>query len=342
MKHEFQGIDISIPSTLNILIAITAGSASIACLYIASHTEQWWLILVAAIAFSFVNNTLFSLMHDAAHFVLHPNRKVNDALGVFVSGFFPTGFLFQRICHLNHHRNNRTDVEMFEAYYPNDNKFLKSFQWYGLLLGGYWPMYMIALALYTIFPSFFFNSLFRNTDNKAIKHTGADSYIKLFENNPQTPRIKAEIIYSFSFQAALFFLLDYKLWPMLFCYWIFSLNWGALQYADHAYSKRDIRRGAWNLKVNPLVRLLFLNYHYHLVHHVHPFLPWIHLNKFSEKVGDGGENPTFMSIYLRMWKGPTLTTEQSPNPLDRNFSELLENGLIDAEGNPITEHARAG
>ena len=328
MKNELDGIDISIPKNINIVIALLSACISISCLYIASHAQSWIVILIAAIAFSFINNTLFSLMHDAAHFVLHPNRKLNHALGVFISGFFPTGFTFQRISHLNHHRNNRTDVEMFEAYYPNDNKVLKSIQWYGLLLGGYWPMYMVALVLYTLFPALLFNSILRNTDNKAIKHTGADAYIKLFENNPKTPLIKAEIIYSFSFQAALCYLLDYSLWPVAFCYWIFSLNWGALQYADHAYTKRDIRYGAWNLKVNPLVRYLFLNYHYHLVHHVYPYVPWIHLGKFVDRVGDNGERPTFMSIYLKMWKGPRLTTEKSPNELDLEFKELLENGLV--------------
>ena len=341
MKTVVDGIDISIPKYLNMAIAVVAGALSILCLYTASHTEHWWVILLAAIAFSFVNNTLFSLMHDAAHFVLHPNRKINHALGIFVSGFFPTGFTFQRIAHLNHHRNNRTDVEMFEAYYPNDNRFLKGFQWYGLLLGGYWFMYMMALVLYTLFPTLLFKSFFRNTDNKAIKHTGADAYIKLFEDRDDTLQIKLEIIYSFAFQTMLFFLLDYSFWPMMFCYWVFSLNWGALQYADHAYSKRDIRYGAWNLKVNPMVRYVFLNYHFHLVHHVYPYVPWIHLGKFVDKVDDGGERPSFMSIYLKMWRGPVLTTEKSPSALDLDFKELLENGLVDSDeaATPKVSHA---
>ena len=32
------------------------------------------------------------------------------------------------------------------------------------------------------------------------------------------------------------------------------MNWSALQYADHAWSPLDVRDGAWDLRINPLVR----------------------------------------------------------------------------------------
>ena len=50
------------------------------CLYLASHTGSWAVMIAAAIAFSFVNNTIFSLMHEAVHGVLHRNATINDAV----------------------------------------------------------------------------------------------------------------------------------------------------------------------------------------------------------------------------------------------------------------------
>jgi hypothetical protein len=85
------------------------------------------------------------------------------------------------------------------------------------------------------------------------------------------------------------------------CYAAFALNWSSLQYTDHAFSKLDVREGAWNLRVNPLTRLLFLNYHHHLAHHQHPQVPWIHLGRY---VDPAEERPSFWAIYWRMWRGP--------------------------------------
>ena len=104
------------------------------------------------------------------------------------------------------------------------------------------------------------------------------------------------------------------------CYWFFAINWGSLQYADHAWTKRDIRYGAWNLKVSFITKWFFLNYHDHKVHHIYPFLPWVYLPKF---VDYNEERPTFWKIYFKILKGPTLTSE--PNP---KYNEEL-NKLID-------------
>ena len=338
-KTTLHGENIAIPAHLNIAIAAAAGTASVGLLYAASHASSFWILLACGVAFSFINNTLFGMMHDAVHFAAHPSRKANHALGVFVSLFFPTGFTFQRICHLNHHRNNRTDVEMFEAYYPNDNKLLKRIQWYGLLLGGYWPMYVIGLMLYVLCPWLLRAPLLRDTKNKSVKHTGADAYIRLFDEHPHTRRIKLEIVGSFAFQASLFYFLDLHFGAWLFCYWMFSLHWGALQYADHAYTKRDIRFGAWTLEVNRFTRYLFLNYHYHLVHHTYPYVPWLHLGKF---VDPNEERPSFWRIYFKMWRGPVLTTDPSPKKLERAFEELLENGLVPEDTPPSERHAGVG
>ena len=43
------------------------------------------------------------------HGHLHANRTVNEWAGRFLAAFFPTGLGFQRVCHLGHHRRNRTD-----------------------------------------------------------------------------------------------------------------------------------------------------------------------------------------------------------------------------------------
>jgi fatty acid desaturase len=328
-KNEVQGIDITIPKYLNILLVVVVAGLAVGLLTAASHAESGWILLACGIAFSFINNTLFSLTHDAVHFTLHPNKKLNHLLGNFTAAFYPTGLLFQRTCHFNHHRNNRTDVEMFEAYYPNDNKLLKNLQWYSIFTGFYWLSYLAGLLLYLLLPGLIRKNMLRNTDNKIIKHTGAEPYFRLFDDHPNKRLMKLEIVYAFAFQLMLFYVFDLTFTAWLFCYGMFAINWGAHQYVTHAYTIRDIREGARNIKSNPLFNALLLGYHYHLNHHKYPFVPWIHLHKFSDT--EKGRD-SFMDIYRKMWKGVVLTTEPSPNELERDFEDLLENGLLEEDG----------
>ena len=113
--------------------------------------------------------------------------------------------------------------------------------------------------------------------------------------------IRLELLFTIAVQIALFVLLDLTFAGWAICYGAFAVNWSSLQYTDHAFSKLDVRDGAWNLRVNSLTRLLFLNYHHHLAHHRHPHVPWIHLWRY---VDPAEAQPSFWSIYWRMWRGP--------------------------------------
>ena len=95
--------------------------------------------------------------------------------------------------------------------------------------------------------------------------------------------------------------LDLNLLGWGLCYAAFALNWSSLQYADHAWSGRDVHDGAWNLRVSRVVQALFLNYHHHKAHHQHPTVPWLHLPRYVDMTE---ERPSFLAIYLRMWRGP--------------------------------------
>jgi fatty acid desaturase len=304
---------------LNITIALTAYSSSVFCLYKASQSSTWWEVLLWAIGFSFVGNTIFSLLHESVHRTFSRNRKINDFFGMISAAFFPTGFTFQRYCHLSHHKNNRTDVEMFDMYYQTDNLILKRLQWYFVLCGVYWTNPPSGALLYLFWPEVLQSPLLRG-ESSAVKHMGADAMLSQFDRDVPAFKIRMEILFSLIFQITVFAYFGLTWWAWLACYWTFAMNWGGLQYADHAWSIRDIRHGAWNLKVNKLVQYVFLNYHHHLAHHQNPNIPWSHLHKF---VDFQKERPSFLKIYLKMWLGPTPASAPAPSRIDPNFEKLI-------------------
>jgi fatty acid desaturase len=307
-----------ISTKLNALIQITASAASLFCLWLASHSELWTIKILCAVTFSFTNNTIFSLLHECVHRCYSKTRKVNEFAGILAAAFFPTALVYQRTCHLGHHLRNRTDHEMFDMYYPHDSKILKFTQYYAILTGFYWLSLPFGCLMYMISPWSY------NIFKYMAKSTNAGMMLP-FLTHPQKNRIRLEILFTFCFQVAIFFLLDLHFTSWLLCYWIFGMNWGGLQYADHAWSERDIRNGAWNLSVPSWMKNVFLNYHFHKVHHQHPQLPWTALPAYA----DANEvRPSFIKIYLEMWKGPRPVNAPRPKPIDEEFKRLIDDQQI--------------
>lgn len=299
-KVEAGTVDTPIPRALNLVLLATAAVLATALLWIASHATSWIGLVLAAVGFSYVNNTLFSLMHEATHGILHPDPKINDWMGRIAAAFFPTAFTLQRSFHLTHHRNNRSELEQFDYLRPQDNKLLKLAQWYAILTGLYWVFSPLGCIVYFFAHPLLRLRILRSRDSTLAHQTSAEAYLAAVDDLPGL-RVRSEVFFSAAIQIALFWTLDLSLVGWACCYAAFGINWSSLQYADHAWSPLDRRDGAWNLRVNPVVRALFLNYHHHLAHHQHPMIPWIHLSRF---VDPARPRPSFLMVYLKMWLGP--------------------------------------
>jgi hypothetical protein len=289
-----------IPGTLNLTLATLVVAANGALLYVASHASTWTGLLLAAAAFSYTNNTAYSLLHECVHRKFHGNPRVNTWAGRVLAASLPTAFTFHRQCHLGHHRRNRTEVERFDYYAPEDNKFLKFVQWYGILTGLYWLLPPLGCLLVLLVPKRLLLALASSRGSIVASHTSAEAMFDGIQDAPFGV-MRLEILLSMALQAALWMTLDLSLAGWAACYAAFAVNWSALQYADHAWSELDVRDGAWNLKVGRVVQYVFLNYHHHRAHHQHPEVPWIHLGRFVDLTAF---RPSFLSIYLSMWKGP--------------------------------------
>ena len=296
----------AVPARLNLALLVGCIVVTVSCLYLASHGGSLALRIGAAIAFSFINNTMFSLMHEAVHGVFHPNATINEAAGRIAAAFFPTAFSLQRAFHLAHHRNNRSDCERFDLYGPDENRFLKFAQWYCILTGLYWIASPVFCGIYAATAGLVPWTRLLARDNRLGRQTSAEPFLESLRGvSPTSARIDVAI--SVAIQVAMITLLDLNLAGWVLCYACFAVNWSSLQYTDHAFSPLDRHEGAWNLRVSLVVRLIFLNYHHHLAHHREPGRPWTELPRL---VRPEDPNPTFWSIYLRMWAGPRPLPEK--------------------------------
>lgn len=297
--------------TVNVLLLGFSLFLSAFCLWAASHVVWYWALL-AIWFFALINNMPFAIMHEAVHGVASRNKLANRLIGIVAGWAFPTSFLLQRCAHLNHHDNNRTDAELYDYYLTTQPKWLRNTWLYGgNLLGLYyvcvilgniiwlvaWPLYRSDIFVKKIGPSLGFG-------------TQLPDLVKL-----PPLAVGCELALAFGYQALLFWLLDLHILSYLACLWAFGLHWSALQYVTHAWSRRDIKNGAWNLKVSPLSRWLALNYYCHLAHHQHPGAPWYQLPSLI----DDQARPTFWRIYFSLWRHGVRLAPPMGAPADLAF-----------------------
>jgi fatty acid desaturase len=303
-----------LPSNL-VLMAGAVGVAA-ACLSVASHATSPLVVLLAAVLFGFANNTIFSFMHEAVHGMFHSNRTVNETAGNIAAAFFPSVFVVQRLSHLTHHKNNRSDVERFDYYEPSDNHLLKVAQWYSILTGLYWLFIPVFTTVYALFGSLIPWRHIVATNGVVGRQTSATAYFDSLQQIPMS-RVRFGWLLTIVVQLALFWGLDLSFWRWAACYACFGLMWSSLQYADHAFSALDEREGAWNLTVSLFTRMAFLNYHFHLCHHRDPTVQW---RRLPQQVRRGDASLAFKHILYFMWAGPRLKPGETlpPDTLEKH------------------------
>lgn len=313
-----------IPNLINFVALAAASSAAVGLLIgasVAYRSSHWLGFVLAVFGFGLVNNTNFSLLHEAVHGILNSNRRRNEVLGIFAGAFFPTSFTLQQYFHLGHHCRNRTDAEMFDLYYPKDNLWVKRFVIYAMPAGIYWFTAASANILFLFLPSLLSWRWLR--ESALMKHSGFDNMLSGIPDTARMLRkIRSQIVIILLIQVAMIGFLQIHPLAWFACYWVFGMIWGSLQYTDHAFSPRDIRYGAWNLKVDPLTRWIFLNYHFHLVHHIYPSLPWVYLPKF---VTQNEIRPSAWGNFWKLMCGPFLATEPAP-VVNREFRQIVYDG----------------
>lgn len=289
------------PARLNLLLISALIAAGTGLQVGAARAESWPSLLVIGLCFSFLYLPLYSLLHEAEHLVLHPDPRWNDRLGVLLGVFFGGAFTFLRACHLGHHRRNRSDAEMFDLYYPGESLLKKRAFFYFNYLGGFWLLVPLTTCLFLLVPGFARLPIIQRATSASAMINGVPRSFLW--------RIRIEALLMLGVHAALIFALELSGGTYLLLYSMYGINWSCQQYVTHAASPRQTLDGAHNLLAHPLYAALLLNFNWHLAHHQHPKIPWIHLPQYDDPTR---VRPPYLQAFLRFWRGPQPCHEPSP------------------------------
>ncbi len=293
-----------IPGRLNLCIAFGQVVSVAIIFYLASLADQWWQLLALAAAFAVVGNSIYSIIHEAEHGILHPNARLNDAIGVAMALLFPAPFHLIRQGHIGHHRRNRSDDEAFDCYFEGDRPWLKWLILYGILTGFYWLLVVISNVLVAVFPGVLHRRFFEfDRPSVAFMNSLNPKYVWM---------IRLEGITACVLHVAIVWSLGIPPLHYAVVYFGFGFSWSAMQYVHHFGTERHVLRGTRNLWLFAPIDWIWLHHNWHLTHHQYPTVPWIHLPRLTE---DSGEVQREFLIwhYLRMWRGPRKTSERIEN-----------------------------
>jgi fatty acid desaturase len=294
----------AIPNRLNLGILLAQLLAIAACFFALSRAESGWAIAGVAVVFGIVMNSVYSIIHEAEHAMLFSHPRWNDLAGSFMALFFPAPFHLIRQGHLGHHLRNRSDDEAFDFYFEGDHKLWKILVLYGILTGFYYVVVVLSNVVFLILP-------FR--EDKRYWHVDQASAAFMESLNPRYRiAIRLECAAAIALHVGLVWLFDIPIAHYLAMYAGFGFMWSAMQYVHHYGTERHVTRGARNLWIWKPLDLLWLNHNWHLTHHTHPSVPWVHLPQTG--VDGGGKRGFLVTAYLRMWRGPRLAPERVKNP----------------------------
>lgn len=300
-----------IPATLNLAI-VAAQLAALAAIFVgaARATTVWELLLLAA-AMGIVGNSIYSIIHEAEHRMLHPTKWVNDTLGVVMAAFFPAPYHLLRQGHLCHHRANRSDDEAFDLYFEGDLPVVKWLKFYSIITGVYW-MAVVASNIVVLLCPFLLKRRYYEFDSHFAK------FVEVLDPR-HTRTIQAEALLAIVLHALIVMGLGIPLASYAIVYLGFGFTWSAMQYVHHFGTQRDVLEGSRNLWVLAPLDAVWLHHNWHLTHHKQPTIPWVYLPRLGRE--QDPERGFLVWHYLKMWRGPRYTDKRVKNTFHGEVSK---------------------
>lgn len=296
----------AIPWQVNVALAGLLAAANLFLLFLlpvlAADDARWGWVLVPL---ALTTPTLWSLIHEAIHGVLHSDPRTNDALGRLLAVLFGSPFRLLRLGHLMHHRFNRTDLDRTEVVTDGDaGDFRAHVIYYLRLLGGLYLAEAAASAA-VLLP----RPLVARAVAAAFGNEGADgrSMRRAADRHLLEPGALRDLRLD-GIAICLIYAAAFWMWGPLWGFLALAMLGRAflISFFDNAYhygTPLDDVLYSHNLRLPAPLAAAMLNFNLHAVHHRQPALPWTALGP-AFRDSEGGYEGGFLAVALRQLRGP--------------------------------------
>ncbi len=255
-----------------------------------------WTLLPLAL----LNNSYWSLIHEAIHDLFHPVSRINMLFGRVASVLFGAPFRILRLSHLLHHKLNRKPVEATELFDASQGSRLgAAWGYYFQILGGLY-LFEFLSAPFFLLP----RDWIRAFHKRFIKMESVSGILLQNWTRDEAMReIRIDGAAVLGWMCLSFWCYG-EYWPLLLA--VLATRGLFISFLDNVYHYRTPVNEvfyACNLWLPvPLDRLL-LNFNLHGVHHKNPALPWYRLPEVFQEQAEIYQGNYFAAA-LRQLSGP--------------------------------------
>lgn len=323
----------AIPVRLNLLLSALALALSawlwlVLPLLLPGAPGLGWTLVVVVLA----TTSYWSLLHEGIHAMLHPDRRLNDALSRLLAIGFPAPFAVLRFGHLKHHQFNRTAVDRSEVFDAACmRRWHAALRYYPHLLIGLYASEVAALLLVWLPPALLRRLASRLTEQPDLLLKSAPRpaaarqpprgdeeplgrpgvLLKSIEKQLLRPDVlrdmRRDCAASLALMVVSVWLYGPHAWMLLLALLgrgvLISLTDNAYHYATPLHTPGGDVRFARNLRLPHLASRLILHFNYHAVHHRHPALPWCALPAAAQ-ADAFSDAPAYVPALLQQLRGP--------------------------------------
>ncbi len=294
---------------MNLAIALAQILAWAGTLTALSIVQNWPVRILLIVFFALMMQGVFSLMHEAIHGQGHPDRRLNQAIGLITGVLFGTAYTLFRVNHEGHHVRNRTPSELSEFILPGEVAWKKVVLYYFAVLGGIWLGSVIASLFIPWLP-------YSARHRLARPRQSMDGYALSFAQFSPSDwtAFRLDSLCLWLFWGGIVSFGPWPVWQLMMAYAAFGFSWSSLQWVYHLRTPLHPIEGAYDLRAPAPIRWLMLNFCYNLSHHRQPRRPWQELPSISRP----GETQPLWYRYLGIFR-PPVALPQDLRVLEKRY-----------------------
>lgn len=272
---------IQVSTWKSLALCIVIYAAMVALAYLGGRASNWWGALPAIIVIAGLQNHLLILLHEGAHWLLHPDKKLNDLIAdIFCAIPFFTLEKNYRMFHLTHHKFASSPERDPEVSFYRDQGYFYAKR------DGLSVFKMLALDL--LGPHLV---VFTRSMNKWLEECRQKGQLEGPSGRDRMLNVviwggigTASILYGFWMEVLVFWILP----QVTFLFFFLKLH----GYGEHtgATGPTEFER-TWVHDFHPVENFFIypICSGFHLEHHLFPRVPWYHMKQFRRQLMDNPE-----------------------------------------------------